>query len=464
MHAFIIWLPVAAFNVGCNVATPICATGDIYCNPMIAGLLYLDESRVATSTVQVLPGRMVALKAPANAGDWTFSIDQGSGWLTERGIFTARASTSSAVVTALNGDGTREDITITMKNGGDGTFDGGTTTAACGNAGDNMEVADFNADGNDDVIVGCSGAANFLVFLGSGDGALTQSANIATPANVRQVSRGDFNGDGILDAAATFDGQTSPGLGVYLGNGDGSFQSILPFDNTQATKNTGILRAADFDNDGVHDLVLVNGMDVDQYRGTGDASALSQFSLGAYSTANGANAGGSVEDYNGDGFVDLMVGVVGELDYHQSDGTGVFTGETNFTCGGGFITQDTVATDFDNDGNMDIACNQNGNATGILTGRGDGTFTTQTTLTTNNVQGGDTADFNGDGALDLVASDSTNNFLNVFLGNGDGSFQTATTTGTVTTPTRLRVGDFNGDGKADVAVRSGTNLIVLLGN
>src|SRR5205807_2550331 len=82
-------------------------------------------------------------------------------------------------------------------------------------------------------------------------------------------------------------------------------------------------------------------------------------------------------------------------------------------------------------------------------------------------------DFNGDGRLDLVVTNShftTGGALpgnvSVLLGNGDGTFQTARTLDVGITPAFVTVRDFNGDGKADLAVANFTSntVSVLLGN
>ena len=87
-----------------------------------------------------------------------------------------------------------------------------------------------------------------------------------------------------------------------------------------------------------------------------------------------------------------------------------------------------------------------------------------------------TADFNGDGNLDLavLGVDSTNEYwsYSIFLGNGDGSFQSPVTysqnvlAGTTFGPDAIVVADFNGDQRFDlaVAVPEDHSLAVLLGN
>jgi MBG domain (YGX type)/FG-GAP-like repeat len=73
-----------------------------------------------------------------------------------------------------------------------------------------------------------------------------------------------------------------------------------------------------------------------------------------------------------------------------------------------------------------------------------------------------TADMNGDGKLDLVAS---GNAQAVFLGNGDGTFQAPMITSGPGSASAAALGDFNGDGKPDLAVASSFGgVTVLLGN
>jgi hypothetical protein len=65
-----------------------------------------------------------------------------------------------------------------------------------------------------------------------------------------------------------------------------------------------------------------------------------------------------------------------------------------------------------------------------------------------------TADFNGDGKLDVVTI-SNSSYLDVMLGNGDGTFQTPITLNIGASnffPEAIAVGDFNGDHLLDLAV------------
>jgi len=74
-------------------------------------------------------------------------------------------------------------------------------------------------------------------------------------------------------------------------------------------------------------------------------------------------------------------------------------------------------------------------------------------------------DFNGDGYVDLVAGDITNNDLVVLLGNGDGTLRPPVTYHLPARPRYLVTNDFNRDGKLDLgfADASPAHISILIG-
>jgi hypothetical protein len=119
-----------------------------------------------------------------------------------------------------------------------------------------------------------------------------------------------------------------------------------------------------------------------------------------------------------------------------------------------------VAGDFNNDGHLDLATGGQ-----IFLGKGDGTFLAPLTVNYSGVFCA-SADFNGDGNLDLIGNDGTG--FSILLGKGDGSFQAAKFTPITGTLRSLAVADMNGDDKTDVVAGvdtgSGGQVQVYLGN
>ncbi|MEM9412882.1 MAG: FG-GAP-like repeat-containing protein, partial [Planctomycetota bacterium] len=76
------------------------------------------------------------------------------------------------------------------------------------------------------------------------------------------------------------------------------------------------------------------------------------------------------------------------------------------------------------------------------------------------------ANFNGDGSLDLIATDLISNEISVILGQGIGSFAHAVHYSAGDSPTAIEVADIDGDGSLDVAVANSltNSLTILLGD
>jgi type II secretory pathway component GspD/PulD (secretin) len=139
---------------------------------------------------------------------------------------------------------------------------------------------------------------------------------------------------------------------------------------------------------------------------------------------------------------------------------------TDFSVG--HVPTGVATADFNGDGKLDLAVTNQGDATvSILLGNGDGTFGAQGTVTTGAGPSAIAAgDFNADGKLDLAVANFTDNTISILLGNGDGTFSAGPTIAGLTSPIAMVTGDFRNSGKLDLAVLDQTDglVSVLLGN
>jgi hypothetical protein len=303
----------------------------------------------------------------------------------------------------------------------------------------------------------------------------------------------DFNGDGIPDLAVM--NSVENAIAVFLGKGDGTFTQGNKIFNVGSTPcvnpnqpSNCALTAGDFNHDGHADLVATSGFNntVIVLLGHGD---------GTFSPANGSPISvGSfpqavkIGDFNGDGLQDLAVANAKDntISILLGNGDGTFTAASGSPIPVGSFPFFVAIADFDGNGTADIAAsNENDNTVSILLGNGDGTFTQASGSPIPNFKYNPgpivTADFNGDGKVDLAVSNFTPSdpsskltSVNVLLGNGDGTFTNAP--GSPITvgvdAWALAAADFNQDGKTDLAVDNygqidfftTQTLSILLGN
>jgi Calx-beta domain/FG-GAP-like repeat/FG-GAP repeat len=122
----------------------------------------------------------------------------------------------------------------------------------------------------------------------------------------------------------------------------------------------------------------------------------------------------------------------------------------------GYIPTAVVTADFNGDGRLDLAvANTGSHDVSILLGSGDGAFQAARNYSAANGSPESLAvgDFNRDGKLDLVTANGGVGEVSVLLGNGNSTFQPARATRTgLSTTIGVAVGDFNADGKLDLAV------------
>ena len=343
-------------------------------------------------------------------------------------------------------------------------------------------AADFNHDGKADLAVVNSSSGTVSILLGNGDGTFTTGTALTTGLDPVSAVAGDFNGDGKLDLAVVAnddvdcdDGSKCSEIDIFLGNGDGTFTSGTTVQVFNEGAAPGQLIAADFNGDGKTDLALATSINsvgsVFVYLGSGDGTFTSTSSSAVSAVPTSLVSG----DFNGDGILDLAVaeGSSPAAEILIGNGDGTFTLGSPLTTN--LSTPQSVTTgDFNGDGILDLAFADSSN--GILTvllgngtrGVGDGTFTEKSgqPVASQDLRYVTTADFNGDGKLDLALvgelGDSVGQIF-VDLGNGDGTFQASTGVTAGNVPVALAFADFNGDGRLDLAVaNSADNRVSIL--
>ena len=435
-----------------------------------------------------------------DAGGVVVMLGNGDGTFAAPVFYSVGSTVGSLVVDDVNNDGKLDIVATSGANGnslsvlpgnGDGTFGAAITafssTSATGIG--TMATADINGDGNKDVV-----SENGKVFLGKGDGTFSAGTAITVPFTVNGQPLagipvlGDFNNDGKVDLALNDLG--GGGVFIFLGNGDGTFTQGSSY---ASLYNSWSITATDIDGDGNLDLVVGSGNsgaigpDVDHgiglveiLMGNGDGTFQGAPMYPATaSTAGTGTVSFTAGDFNGDGKPDVLAAKSG-LMFMAGNGKGEFA--AGVTTSGPNPTLVTSAL-MNADKNLDavfIDYNQSSQTSqiGVAFGNGDGTFaatndyplpSSATSLITLI-----TADVNGDGYPDVVATGltSSGSALYVFLNDGTGALKAGQLVDTGTDEYQIVAADLNGDGKLDLVVadagansgEEGADVKVYLGN
>ncbi len=421
------------------------------------GLLDIVASSTSTATFSVILGVEPGVFAPerfynAGIGTETFTL----GDVNEDGILdvVVVASENSAGGVVLVGDGA-------------GAFSRFSNFTLAGTIGASAVIlGDVNADGHLDVIsVSGSQFTNaedlVSVSLGDGDGHFAAPERFSVGRLPRSVALADFDGDGNVDiVTANNDAGT---VSILLGNGEGVFNQRSDFG---VANQPGAVALADVDGDGNVDILTANWWQpsVTVLRGDG-AGAFDGREFHEVGTMPLAVA---IGDFNNDGEPDIITANLWDASFTLLRGNGAGGVDQQADLPVGILVFSLVLADLNHDGHLDIvAAAFSNDAVWVFPGNGEGDFMQGYDYAVGSgPQSLSLADLNGDGYLDAVTADTFGDTVSVLLGDGMSGFNEAVAYAVGVRPESVALGDINGDGYFDIVTANaeGQSVSVLFGN
>jgi hypothetical protein len=326
-----------------------------------------------------------------------------------------------------------------------------------------LAIGDLDGDGRPDLVVSGASATGAVVsvLLNAGDGLFASRIDHPVRSAPTSVALGDLNGDRQPDIVAA--GGGGPGVDILINQGQGKF---VEFAYCACGGLDPTVTLADLDDNGTLDLIVASRRGADGETPGDLVVLLNEGSLFA-KTATHYPAGFephslAVADVSGDGHADVVTaGTCGGSVLLNGGGGGLMAATSYWSVRGRVGLHD-----MDADGRPDIVHTDRDRWTvEILPNAGAGRFLMALgTAVLNPVQTA-AGDVDGDGKPDLVvATEANERALSVLLNQGDLRF-TAPFTYRIpeaSGPVAIGTADFDGDGRLDVAATGDASVTVFL--
>ena len=332
-----------------------------------------------------------------------------------------------------------------------------------------IALADFNHDHHLDIVVSNNGSGNVGIFLGNGDGSFEAQKiyPVDSDSHPEYITVNDLNEDNELDVVVV--DSVNDRVHILLGDGNGSFAIITTYDGISESSPVSV-GVGDINNNNQSDIVVVN-YDTNNVLVLMDYWIKSSARPKAYYTGQLRAEVVAVDDFNNDHIPDIVFNSDGEIYIVNGLNDGSFDRSSISTINISVQYVEHIRIgDVNNDDWMDIiSANLDDHNVGVLLGRGNGTFGSMMTYSTginSHPYSVDLGDMNGDGRLDIVCINTYTNNIGILLGNGDGTFAAIMDSAGLSdfTPHSVALGDINNDYRLDIVVGDDQGTVIVLMN
>jgi len=316
-------------------------------------------------------------------------------------------------------------------------------------------AADFDNDGNQDIIVGNAASSSsaitplISIYLNpNGDGNLIFDSSYEAYDAPRSIVTADFNNDGAIDIA---NGSDKQAVSIFINRGDGTFDPYVNY--TAGTLGESVpnkLAAADFNADGCIDLVSANffSHNISLFLGNCGGTLSPQSIIASGSDFNHICAA----DFDNDNDIDIAT-----TSYHDhivtilfNNGDGVYGADSTYSIGDTGVY--LFAANLNADNLMDLGVSKYfSDSILVMINNGDGYFVPDSAYPVGlHPRSGYFGDLNNNGAIDIISGDQIWGQISLLFNNGDGTYGNITTYGVGENVVSVFTADLDNDGDLEI--------------